>query len=121
MNPTNTTQKKKNRAGFGRQGAVFQNDITATAMRRKSVSEFAAVLCGRDKQALEMLAASGAGGLTQGEALRRDPSAWRLAASVCSLRDKGVLIASLPVPTGRGGTATRYVLRGFNAEGAHHG
>jgi len=124
MNRTNTTHAKKNPGKFGDRTGVFQNVTTQKAMHRKSVSEFAAVLCGRDKQALEMLAAAGAAGaagLTQAGALHRDPSAWRLAASVYSLRDKGVLIASLPVPTGRGGAVTRYVLRGFTAEGGHHG
>lgn len=121
MNRTNTIQKEKNRAGFGRQSAVFQGGTIVATVHRKSVSEFAAVLCGRDKQALEMLAAAGAGGLTQAEALRRDPTMWRLAAAVRSLRDKGVLIASLPVPTGRGGVAARYVLNDFVAEGTHHG
>lgn len=115
MNPTNTTQKEKNRAGFGRQGAVFQNDITATAMHRKSVS-----LPRRARQALELLLQAQDRGLTQRVTLELDTSFWRLAAAVGVLRKRGFLIHTHRVHQPNGRWHARYELLGM-VEGAHHG
>lgn len=101
-----TTQKEKNRAGFGRQGAVFQKHIN-NEMRTLSVS-----LSGRARQAFTLLVQAGTQGVTQAQALIAG-NGWRLAASIHVLRRKGFQIVTNRVHRANGSWQARYVLSGL--------
>lgn len=100
------TQKKKNRAGFGRQGAVFKITKPNGSVATKCT------LRGRARQAFELLLQAEDRGLTQRVTLALDPTFWRLAAAICELRDRGFLIRTHRQYRSDGKWCARYVLNG---------
>lgn len=108
MTPNTTTTKGEALANFGQSRKGFKS---AT---HKGIAACKCAISGRARQALELLLRAGAKGVTQAQALI-EGNGWRLAASICVLRKLGFLIESRPFPTGRGGQAARYVLKGHCA------